>query len=89
MVFGREMKGSTGVKVRISKKYTLYIPKAIAEAAGVREGDLVELRVEGSRIVVEPTLDAFSYALKGPKFARMTFEEFEGESEEMQREILG
>ncbi len=75
--------------MRVSKKYTIYIPKAVAEAVGIREGDIVELRVEGSRIVVEPALDAFGFALKGPKFARTTFEEIERESEEMQREILG
>jgi len=79
------MKDGRGVKVRISKKYTLYIPKAVAEAAGIREGDIVELRVEGSRIIVEPVLDALSFALKGPKFAYTTFEEFERESEGEQR----
>jgi len=83
------MKGGSEAKVRISKKYTLYIPKAIAEAVGIREGDLVKLRVDGSRIIVEPALDAFGFALKGPKFARTTFEEFERESEEMQCEIIG
>ena len=83
------MKGGRGFRARVSKKYTLYIPKAIAEAAGIREGDVVELRVEGSRIIVEPVLDALSFALKGPKFAYTTFEEFERESEEVQRETLG
>jgi len=77
------------VRVRVSKKYTIYIPNAVAEAAGIREGDLVELKVEGSRIIVEPALDALGFALKGPKFARTTFEEVERESEEMQRELLG
>jgi hypothetical protein len=50
---------------------------------------VVELRVEGSRIIVEPALDALGFALKGPKFARVTFEELERESEEVQREVLG
>ena len=49
----------------------------------------MELRVEGSRIILEPALDALGFALRGPKFARGTFEELERESEEMQREVLG
>jgi len=83
------MRSGGGFKVRVSKKYTLYIPRAVAEAVGIREGDFVELRVEGSRIIVEPALDALGFALRGPKFARVTFEELERESEEMQREVLG
>ncbi len=79
----------SGVKVRISKKFTLYIPKAIAEAVGIEEGDFVKMWVEGSRIVLEPVPDPFDLALRGPKFARTTFEEFEGESEEMQDELFG
>jgi len=86
---GMRARGGGKVRVRVSKKYTLYIPKAIAEAVGIREGDIVEFRVEGSRIIVEPALDAFGFALKGPKFARTTFEELERESEEMQRELFG
>jgi len=34
-------------------------------------------------------LDPFNLALKGPKFARTTFEEFERESEELQNELFG
>ena len=79
----------SGVKVRISKKFTLYIPKAIAEAVGIEEGDFVKMWVEGSRIVLEPVPDPFDLALRGLKFARTTFEEFEGESEEMQDELFG
>ncbi len=76
------------IKTRISKKSTLYIPKALAEAIGIKEGDLVRLRVEGSRIIIEPVLDPFDLALKGPKFAKTTFEEFEKESEEIQNELF-
>lgn len=72
------------IKVRISKKFTLYIPKAIAEAVGLKEGDYVKIRVENSKIVLEPIPDPFDIALRGPKFAKTTFEEFEKESEEMQ-----
>ncbi|RLE97637.1 MAG: AbrB/MazE/SpoVT family DNA-binding domain-containing protein [Thermoprotei archaeon] len=75
-------------KVRISKKFTLYIPKTIAEAAGIKEGDYVKIKVEDSKIILEPIPDPFELALKGPKFAKTTFEEFEKESEEMQNELF-
>lgn len=77
------------VKVRVSKKFTLYIPKAIAEAIGIKEGDFVKLRVEDSKIILELVQDIFDLALRGPKFAKTTFEEFERESEEMQNELFG
>ncbi len=77
------------VKTRITRKFTLYIPKSIARAVGLKEGDYVRMRVEGSKIIMERVPDPFELALKGPKFARTTFEEFERESEEMQDELFG
>lgn len=76
-------------KVRVSKKNTLYIPKAIAEAVGLRGGGMVRLRAEGSKVIMEVLPDPFDLALNGPKFARTTFEEFERESEELQDELFG
>ena len=75
-------------KVRISKKNTLYIPKNIAKAVGIIEGSFVKLRVEGSKIVIEPIPDPFELALKGSKFAKIKFEDFENESEKMQHELF-
>ncbi|ADN50464.1 AbrB/MazE/SpoVT family DNA-binding domain-containing protein [Vulcanisaeta distributa] len=74
------------VRVRVSKKNTIYIPKAISEAVGISEGDYVVLRVDGNKIIIERVEDPFEYALKVKKFAEVTFEEFERESEEMQNE---
>ena len=76
-------------KIRISKKFTIYIPKAIVEAAGVKEGDYLKISVNDSKIILEPIPDPFDIALKGPKFGKTTFEEFEKSSEEMQDELFG
>jgi len=76
-------------KVRLSKKNTIYIPKSIADAVGIKEGSILKLRVENSRIIIEPVPDPFDLALKGTKFAKISFEEFEKESEEMQNELFG
>lgn len=76
------------VKTRVSKKNTLYIPKSICDALGIREGSRLRMRVEGDRLVAEVIPDPFRLALKGPKFSSTTFEEFEEESEKMQEEVF-
>jgi len=58
------------------------------EAVGLKEGDFVKIKVNGSKIILEPVPDPFDLALKGPKFAKITFEKFEKESEEMQSELF-
>jgi len=72
------------IKTRVGRKNTIYIPKAIAEAVGLREGDIVTISVKDGKIVIEVIPDPFDLALRGSKFAETTFEEFERESEEMQ-----
>ena len=76
------------IKVKLSRKNTLYIPKFMAEGLGIKGGDTVKLRLEGSKIIIEPVQDPFDLAIKGPKFAKTTFEEFERESEELQDEVF-
>jgi len=76
------------IKTRVGKKNTIYIPKAIAEAVGLREGSIVVMTVKDSKIVIEVVPDPFDLALRGPKFAETTFDEFEKESEEMQNELF-
>jgi antitoxin MazE len=53
------------------------IPRAVAEDAGVRSGALVDLGVEGRRIVVRP-LDGKAYRLKD-LLARVTAANVHGE----------
>jgi len=79
---------SLTIKTRVGRKNTIYIPKAIAEAVGLREGDIVTISVKDDKIVIEVIPDPFDLALRGSKFAETTFEEFERESEEMQSELL-
>ncbi|ABM81173.1 AbrB/MazE/SpoVT family DNA-binding domain-containing protein [Hyperthermus butylicus] len=76
-------------KARVGRKNMLYIPKSIAEAVGIREGVVVRLRVRGGKVIMEVIPDPFELALRGPKFARTSFEEFERESEEVQDELFG
>ena len=73
--------------MKLSRKNTLYIPKFMTEGLGIK-GVVVKLRLEGSKIIIEP-IPAFALAMKGSKFAKTTFEEFERESEELQDEVFG
>lgn len=79
---------SLSTKTRVSKKNTLYIPKSIAEAVGIKEGSIVRLSVKDNKIIIEPIPDPFELALEAPKFAKTTAEEFEEESEELQNEFF-
>jgi AbrB family looped-hinge helix DNA binding protein len=40
-------------RVRVNKKGVIVIPKALREEIGLNEGDLVKMRVEGGKIVIE------------------------------------
>ena len=68
-------------RIRVGKKRALYLPREILEAVGLHEGDLVIVRVEGKRIVVERAPDPFLLAVSREKWASTTVEEFEEESE--------
>lgn len=55
---------------------------------GVNEGDLVILRRKGNRLILEFIPDPFMLAVKTRKWEWTTVEEFEGESEVKQEEII-
>ncbi len=71
-------------KVRVSKNFTIHLPKTVAETVGIKEGDTLMVTVEGRRIALEPLPDPFELALKAPKYAETTFQEFEEETEKIQ-----
>ncbi|MCX8183258.1 MAG: AbrB/MazE/SpoVT family DNA-binding domain-containing protein, partial [Crenarchaeota archaeon] len=48
---------SLTIETRVGKKYAIYLPKAIAKAVGVKEGDRVMLRVSGESIILEVIRD--------------------------------
>lgn len=77
------------IEVRVGKRRTIVIPKAVAEMLGIEEGSRLELRVEEGRIILEPVPDAVRLSLYGEKIARVTLEELEAESIERQKEYLG
>jgi AbrB family looped-hinge helix DNA binding protein len=40
-------------KVRVGKKLTIRIPKAVAEELNIKDGDVLSLRVKDNKIILE------------------------------------
>ncbi|WXG39282.1 MAG: AbrB/MazE/SpoVT family DNA-binding domain-containing protein [Candidatus Freyarchaeum deiterrae] len=72
----------------VGKKFIVVIPKNIRKTLGIKEGQKIRFKVEQGKIHLEPIIDPFELAIKGSKFAEITVEEFESESEEMQNEFF-
>ncbi|BAB66647.1 MULTISPECIES: AbrB/MazE/SpoVT family DNA-binding domain-containing protein [Sulfurisphaera] len=70
-------------KIRVGKKLTIHIPKAVAEELNIKEGDILSLRVKDNKIILEHN-DAILFSIKGKKFAKITLDEIEKISEEEQ-----
>jgi antitoxin MazE len=83
-VFGAIM--SQEVEVKVEKKFALHIPKAIAERLDLREGGKMSLCIEDNKLILEPKRikHAVELAVKGKKFASVSFEEIEKISQEEQ-----
>jgi len=68
------------LETKVGKKRVVVIPKAIAEAVGVREGQRIRIMAVGDKIVIEPIRDAVWLALYGRKIGKIMPEELEEES---------
>lgn len=75
--------------LRVCKRGAIYLPKSLVSAANIKEGDKLIARLEGDKIVLELVPDPFELALRVKKVAKITVEEFERESEEMQKVLWG
>jgi len=71
---------SVVVETKVGKKRVIVIPKVIAEAVKISEGQRVRIMAVGGRIVIEPVRDAVWLALYGRKIGRIMPEEVEEES---------
>ncbi len=71
---------SLAIETRVGKKRVVVIPKAIAEAVGLSEGQRIRIRAEDGRVIIEPVRDALWLALHGRKIGYIEAEELEEES---------
>ena len=68
------------VETRVGRKRVVVIPKAVAEAVGLVEGQRVRIRAEDGRIIIEPVRDALWLALHGRRIGYIPAEDVEEES---------
>lgn len=45
-----------GSIVKVTRKYQVTLPKEVREVLGIRVGDLLRVRVENGRIILEPVV---------------------------------
>jgi len=75
------------VETKIGKKRVIVIPKVIADAVKVHEGQKVRIMAVEDKIVIEPVRDAIWLALYGRKIGKILPEEIEEESLHEQEEL--
>jgi|GEM_PF-206157 AbrB family looped-hinge helix DNA binding protein len=77
------------IEVRVGKKRTIVIPKAIADALGIDGGSKLLLELRDDHIVLKPIPDAVILSIGGEKIARVTLEELEAISLEERKRGFG
>ncbi len=75
----------TSVTARVGRRYALYIPKRVAEALGIEEGDLVAMEVRNGELRLRPV----KRPRLGEYWAEVTPEGVEGVGEELSRGAVG
>ena len=75
------------VETKIGKKRIVVIPKIIAEAVKIHEGQRVKIMAVNNKIVLEPVRDAVWLALHGRKIGKISPEEIEEESLREQQKL--
>ena len=74
----------TSVTIRVGKRYALYIPKRVAKALGIEEGDLIAMEVRNGEIRLRPV----RRPKLGEYWAEVSPEEVEEVGEELSRDAL-
>ena len=76
------------MKVRVGRRRTIVIPKAIAEALGIDEGSELVLELKDGYIILKPVMDAITLSIKGEKIAKVSIEDLEATSLEEQKKYF-
>jgi len=71
----------------MGKRGVLYLPAEVRKRLGIDENSDLILTVEDECIVIKPLKSVFTLGASSRKIAEISVEEFEKESEELQREL--
>lgn len=77
----------TRFKVKMGKRGILYLPAEVRKRLGIDENSDLILTIEDECIVIKPLKSVFVLGASSRKIAEISVEEFEKESEELQREL--
>ena len=77
------------MEIRVGRKRTIVIPKAVAKVLGIDEGSRLVLEVKDDHIILRPLPDAVTLSLKGERIARVSLKELEAVSLEEQEKHVG
>ena len=75
------------VEAKIGKKFAVYLPKSVVEALDLKEGDRVLLMIKGDEVAIKKRGNFFKESLQRRKILKISPEEAEKASLEMQREF--
>ncbi len=73
------------IRVKVGKRFAIYLPKKVVERMGIKEGDVLILRISEGKIELKKVFDPIELAIKGEKFASISPEEIEEVSINEQR----
>ncbi len=71
------------------KKGLIYLPVDVRERLGIKDNEELLLEIEDERIILRPLKTIFRLGIESRKVSKASVEEFERESEEMQRKLYG
>ena len=71
---------SISVETKVGKKRIIVIPKKVADAVKISEGQKVRVTAVEDKVLIEPIRDAIWLALHGKKIGKILPEEIEEES---------
>jgi len=77
----------TRFKVKMGRRGILYLPAEVRKRLGIDENSDLILTIEDECIVIKPLKSVFVLGASSRKIAEISVEEFEKESEELQREL--
>ncbi len=76
-------------RVKVGEKGVVYLPAKIREKLGIKKGGELLLEVRGDQVILRPVKTIFKLGIESRKISKISVEEFERESEEMQVDLYG
>lgn len=76
------------IKVRVGKKYAIYLPKVAVEKLELKEGDILVVILKGDSLILRKAVDFYETSFKVKKKIRLRPEEIEQASFDAQKEIF-